>query len=132
MLGREIEKAKELRYNISEQIDKDRLVPAYKNRIILWSRINISYNHMQFLTNEFEEDYQFSGVFEYKGRIIVYGHNVSNVLLWDGCTCKRDKTRGSRGVRAEVHGRHARKGPCFCSARDFKGRLQSPDSMNPI
>ncbi|EYB96252.1 hypothetical protein Y032_0152g2887 [Ancylostoma ceylanicum] len=83
MLGREIEKAKELRYNISEQIDKDRLVPAYKNRIILWSRINISYNHMQFLTNEFEEDYQFSGVFEYKGRIIVYGHNVSNVLFFE-------------------------------------------------
>ncbi|KAL6726663.1 hypothetical protein Aduo_008610 [Ancylostoma duodenale] len=69
---------KELRYGASRGMDSSSSLHA--DRAVVWSRINIAANHMQFLTNEFDEDYQFSGVFKYKGRIIMYGHNVSNVL----------------------------------------------------
>ncbi|KAK6743491.1 hypothetical protein RB195_010636 [Necator americanus] len=52
-----------------------------KDHPVLWRRFDPTARHQQFLSNEFEKGFNYRGAFTYKGRVILYGHDYTNVLL---------------------------------------------------
>ncbi|CAJ0599055.1 unnamed protein product [Cylicocyclus nassatus] len=50
---------------------------------VLWSSIDPTARQYQFLSNEFERGFQFRGCFIFRGRVILYGEDDTNIIFYE-------------------------------------------------
>ncbi|WKY02615.1 hypothetical protein Q1695_016129 [Nippostrongylus brasiliensis] len=65
----------------SDQINS-KLVERAKNGVF-WLQMDPLARHLQFLTNEFDRDFNYIGAFDIRGKVIIYGHVESRIRFYE-------------------------------------------------